>query len=1266
MFMKKVFGSFLLALALFCIPERGAWAAETMADYTDYPIFMTNTVTPNVLIIMDNSGSMNDQAYTAAYDSTATYYGYFTSTFCYNYSSNVFNISATSGSCASTDFSGNFLNWATMRRVDVGRKVLVGGTATSRTGGGNTNLIGDSGNGWWVWKYGPTSGTSGVTPYSNASGKKLTYELSDGYLYIYEYTSSQNPESDWGTLIAQYTIKVHKDSTTESGDFYNGDISGIMQRVSTKARWGIEFFNNSGCGSGEGCGGSGRDGGNVSQPITGTGYGTNFLTDVENKAATSWTPLAEALYEAAGYFAQATTLNGATIRYNNNDYPIAVGASKDPLYYTDSSQYVPCAKNFVLLITDGDSTMDTNIPAYLKDYDADSQDPVGTYAGSYGTDYLDDVALWAHTTDLRSALTGTQSLTIYTVYAFGNSATAKTLLQNAAKNGAFVDSNSNSLPDIQSEWASLGRTIDGAIVPDTYYQASDGAALESQLMAAITDILKRATSGTAISVLATSGSGAGNIFQAYFLPAKTIVDSGGTRDLTWLGHLLSFNIDSNGSLRDKTNQCIAFSFDTVQNQTLINTLSESAGICGTTVTGSTALTSYTNYNWDAGDKLLAKTPDTRWIFTFLDENNNGVVDGNTNGTLDSGEVYQFKTTNALRLSRYMRTSSVQTPPYQDSLNIINWVRGSAVTSGGVSVTTPFRDRTIDSTKPTEQWKLGDIVHSTPTVVGPPTEAYGLLYQDSTYNSFLDTYRTRSNVVYIGANDGMLHAFNSSTGEELWAYIPYVLIPHLKWLTDTTYTHVNYVDLKVKVTDVNFGTTAAPSWKTILIGGLRFGGGEISDEGYDVDGNGDTPATDIRKFRSSFFVLDVTDSATPKVLGEFGYNLAAGGLSDNALGFSMTYPAIVKVGDSFFAVVGTGTNSAYIPNFKGENISQAGRIFVINLKTMALATSFAVSDTKSYFSDPIAVDIDFSTQNKVYNSLADSGTVSYNTEAVYVGETYYVSTGGGYWAGRMWRLATNGDTDPTKWSFGMLYSTTSTANNQPISASPAASSDESGNLWVFFGTGKYYSDTDKTDGNTQSFYGIKDPCWTSSTLAWDTACLSSSASTASVTVSNLLNVSGTNVYTSGTVSGGSTGATTFTGLSSLVAAKKGWYTNLTASTTSVKEKSLNKPTVFGGLVMFTTFIPNNDVCGLGGNSYIYAVYYLTGTAYTTSAIGEGAAGLVYGRTQTSSVGMASSIAIHSGRESGAKAFVQMSTGETTSLTTNPVSSIKSAVITWREL
>jgi type IV pilus assembly protein PilY1 len=101
-------------------------------------------------------------------------------------------------------------------------------------------------------------------------------------------------------------------------------------------------------------------------------------------------------------------------------------------------------------------------------------------------------------------------------------------------------------------------------------------------------------------------------------------------------------------------------------------------------------------------------------------------------------------------------------------------------------------------------------------------------------------------------------------------------------------------------------------------------------------------------------------------------------------------------------------------------------------------------------------------------------------------------------------------------------------------------------------------------------------------------------------------------------------------------------------------------------MFTSFIPTSDPCGMGGNSYVYAVYYLTGTAYPTPTIGTGAANLVLSRSATSSVGQASSITIHSGREAGATAYIQMSTGQTITVSATPPTTIKSGIISWREL
>lgn len=1189
MFMKRVTGILLLIAAL-TIGGRSAHAIETMAEYADVPFFMSNNVMPNIMILADNSGSMNEFAYSAAYDPAKTYSGYFTPAFHYSYDGTKFVITAAG------PYLGSFLNWASMRKIDVARKVLVGGLATSRTGGGNQVNKGESSPTSWDATHTLTvTQAANVTAYNPGGGTTYDYKITGGSLKVYNHGT--------GALLATYNVWIQKDSTQEPNDFVSGNLSGIMQKVSTKARWGLTFFNTNGAG------------GQVAEPIVGPGYGTNFITTYENKSPQTMTPLAETLHQIVGYFMQSTTW-----RDFNGNYSTGV-QGKDPFWYSDANAYVKCGKNFVVIITDGEPTDDD-----FSDFAA------GTTKPAAGSRTLDKIALNAHTVDLRADIAGSQLITVYTVYTFGTSAAARTLLKETAKNGAFTDSNANNLPDVQSEW-----DVNNDGIPDTYFEADDATSMENQLMAAITDILKRASSGTAISVLATSASGAGNIFQAYFLPSKTIIDALGSRDVTWIGHLLSLQIDANGSLLDKNNNCIGFTFDAVTKETVINTLSGTANSCGTAITATTPLTSFTNYNWDAGELLVSKTSASRNIYTFRDVNKNGLCDGCTSMT--TGEALSFTTANAASLQGYLRTSTLT-----EAQNVISYIRGDAVTG--------YRTRSYNAAN--DQYKLGDVIHSTPTVVGAPQENYNALFSDAGYATFYNAQKNRTQVVYIGANDGMLHTFDASTGAEMWSYIPANLLPHLKWLTSGTYSHVDYVDLKVKVSDINFGTAAAPNWKTVLIGGLRFGGGEISDDTYDVDGDGNTPASKLRYWRSAFFAIDVTNPAVPVPLWEWNPGT-------NTLGFAMTYPTVVKIGDEFFAVVGTGPKSSYTPLYDGTS-AQTASLFVINIKTGLTAATFPISDATSFFSDPIAVDIDFRTTNPV---VGGAGGLSYNAEAVYVGETYWKSTGGGSWNSRLWRIVTNNDTNPANWKMYNMYNS---AVSQSITSAPAVSTGSQNNLWIFFGTGRFLNSTDKADATTQAFYGIKDPCWVGSTSAWNPTCASwgslntAGSYTPGITSATLVDTTNATVATdtANTVAG-VTGATTFNALKSLIATKDGWWMNLTTA----RERSLNKPTVIGGVVLFTTFVPDSDTCALGGNSWFYALYFETGSAYSSSVIGT-SGGTVLKKSTSSSVGMASSIAIHSGRESGAKAFVQMSTGEATVISFTTAINIKSAIIAWREL
>lgn len=1237
---KRSLWIFVVMLLIFSY-KNTASASETMADYADYPIFMSNSVKPNILILLDNSGSMNDYAYPNQYDPTKNYYGYFSYDRCYSYISNDFVIDTSdpiADLCTSPNWSGNFLNWAAMRRVDVARKVLMGGLATSRTGGGNTTNKGDSGSGWWNWSahFNYSSAYTNLVPdaYLEDSTWKYSFEQNGGSIEMWRLDKAT---SLWEDMGVSFNIWIQKDETLEPNDFVDGNIAGIMQKVKNEARWGLEFFNQGG-GTGEGYS-TVNDGGSVVQAITGTGYGTNMITDIQNTPADTWTPLAESLYIAAGYFAQDSSME-----YSNNDIPPTIQGN-DPFYYDDLSQYVPCPKNFVLIITDGGATMDSNIPSTpptgypnsctggsLQDCDGDGNDAAlgaWDYSSSHGHDYFDDVALWAHTTDLRGSLTGEQNLTIYAVYAFGNDTAAEALIKQAAKNGGFEDSNNNDIPDLTSEWDS-----DNDGEPDTFFKAEDGAELEKQLMAAITGMLKRATSGTAISVLAAKSSGEGSIYQAYFLPKKTEFDSAGNaRELTWLGHLLSFNIDANGDLRDASGtQCLNFSFDVAKNETVVKFFPPDATTdkCPATPPGSasekplTDLTS-SDYVWDAGEKLLIRSA-TRSIFTYIP------------GT---GKV-NFTTSNVTALTPYLditghfaSTPSDPADPSEDPLDLINFIRGVDVPTAG------YRERTMSSGGTDYEWKLGDIVSSTPTVVAAPAEAYNLLYKDQSFKTFFSNNKNRNEVVYVGANDGMLHAFDITTGDELWAYIPFNLLPHLKWLADPDYTHVNYVDLKAKVSDVKIGG----SWKTVLIGGMGMGGGEISDAS--------ATSPSVAKRVSSYFALDITDPASPSVLWEYNHP---------DLGFAMSYPAIAKVGSQWYVVFGSGSDALYVPDYDG-NSTRTAKLFVLDVANGSLGATFSAADGNSFFSNPISVDIDFIADPPSYDD--------YDIEAIYVGETYWKPNGGGSWNSRMMRLVpglnspTSDSPSPSSWTLTTLFDSDA---DQPITSAPATSSDELKQPWVYFGTGKYLNDADKMDTNTQRFYGIKDPCWDISAGAWDNGCLGGTV----LTSSSLEDTTGITVTYGGQLSSAVAGQSTVETLSDELvnnSARNGWRITLS----SAGERSLNKPTIFNGLTLFTSFIPDDDICGFSGSSYTYSLFYTSGTAWKESTIGcTGTAectnsnDVILSRTAQATVGLASSIAIHAGREEGFKALSQGSTGATTSITGTSAFDNNSGVISWREL
>jgi len=1243
--------SLVLLLCLFW--QKGHSAEPTMEEYTSYPIFQVNTVTPNILIILDNSTSMNQQAYYGSYDHNTRYYGYFEPYKRYRYGNNIF-VRDPNG-----EWDGNFLNWLTMRRIDVARKVLMGGLATSRQGTGNqTNIGEDPPSGWAFTK--AYEDTDNLTPFSG-SGLK-SYLLEDGNFYV-----------DGNT----YVIRVDKDMNAypdEAYNFVNGNLAGVLQKISDKARWGNEFFN---YGTGQN-----ESGGTVVSTI-----GTNMsslITGLQNTACDTWTPLAEAYYVAVQYFKQEDPEEG--LHYPNSAVPNA-NEGDDP--YWNGSEYVHCAKSFVLLFTDGMSTMDRMIPQFLKDYILDDNDP-GNFP-NWGSTYLDDVALYARANDLRDDLQGDQNLILYTVYAFGDDPAAESLLKEAAKNGGYVEKDGTLGPNLQAEWDENG---DG--IPDTYYQADNGYELEYKIMQAVNDILERAASGTAVSVLATSSRGEGNLLQAYY---RTLITQG-TVQYKWLGYLQSLWVDSMGYLREDTNQNgqldlgedkVVMYFDPLPGDTKIKRFSVSpSDPYPDTDSDPYEVVDLNEIEplWEAGERLAQRAASERQIFTFIDKDLDGIVDESVHDEpFDKfGEVVGFDTINDICpngkncIKPFLGVADVSSWGYlgathdDRATNLIRYIRGEDMAG--------LRPRTVDGIN---VWKLGDIVNSTPVPVAKPPDNYHVIYSDESYQAYYEAFKDRETVVYVGANDGMLHAFTSwqydsdnqiyvrpsgapaseEIGDEIWAYIPQSLLPHLKWLPSPDYTHVYYVDLKPKVFDAKIlpddthyvDADADDNWGTFLILGLNMGGRHIQVKD-DFDYDGTIGADETRDFYPTYTLLDVTDPREPRVLWEKTYT---------GLQLTTSFPAVVKVKDKWFAVFGSG------PSDHDGTSTSKGHVYVVDLKTGNPYRSgsndwlFETAEDDAFLNSPVSL---------------DKG-LNFNVDAIYFGTTYQQ---GSQWKGKLYKVTipwadadgaydgsdiSNYSDNPldaeNPWRFSALFDAT-----RPITASVSLSTDNYGNSWVFGGTGRYLSNEDKTNDDTEYIFGIKDPFYNfehSPTGLHADNYYHNYGASLELHISDLLDANSYLVTTGGEVFESGTRIGNFDALIDLGYAKDGWIRTLEMS----KERVITKPSVLGGMVFAPSFVPNGDICGFGGDSYLYGLYFETGTAYSKPVFEEGIETVQIGGEEKEKVlesidlgyGKASSLGIHIGDEEGASGFIQESTGTVLKEEITPPFMIKSGFRCWRE-
>ncbi|MDX1253172.1 MAG: hypothetical protein IDH49_13155 [Gammaproteobacteria bacterium] len=535
-------------------------------------------------------------------------------------------------------------------------------------------------------------------------------------------------------------------------------------------------------------------------------------------------------------------------------------------------------------------------------------------------------------------------------------------------------------------------------------------------------------------------------------------------------------------------------------------------------------------SWNAAAKLDSQT--SRKILTY-------------NPTLKKGIPFTWNTTNlsaAQQSDLNMGTSSVD----NKGADRLAYLRGDRSNEGPGTVAAPKLDFRIRASV------LGDITHSSPVYVGRPD----LPYPDtapfptsagSKYSDFKAAQANRAGIVYVGANDGMLHGFDAATGEETIAYVPHNLFSAnategLHYLTDKNYQHRYYVDLGPTVSDVYIATTPGGTvgWKTILIGGE--GGGGMGLFALDV--------TNPSAFSESGAVPDDV------VMWEFS------SADDADLGYTFSKPAVALMNNGKWAVIfgngyndgGSGQAKLFIAYLEGG----LDGVWTLNTDYLKITTGAGSSGAGANgLASPTLIDLD------------NNGTV----DRVYAGDLQ----------GNMWAFDLS-DASASNW--GVAYKQGSTpkplfvAKNaanvaQAITTkvvvakhpTEANSSSNTPNLLVFFGTGQYLVTADQSSTSTQTFYGV-----------WDKG-------TKDLNRSNLV----AQTFLTGfpaDVRVPSDNAVNYNN-------KSGWYIDLDSTSAATGERVITNPKIRDDYVFFNTMIPNTAACSFGGSSWLMSVKLVNG-------------------------------------------------------------------------
>lgn len=452
--------------------------------------------------------------------------------------------------------------------------------------------------------------------------------------------------------------------------------------------------------------------------------------------------------------------------------------------------------------------------------------------------------------------------------------------------------------------------------------------------------------------------------------------------------------------------------------------------------------------WDAGCNLTGGSCATTGatVASATPTPANRVILTSTTSTAGAGAAFNY--------------SSSSSSAVLSNQNLMPYLRGDR-TNEAANSNPVYRTRTS---------VLGDIINSSPVWAGPPSQNYGSTWTDSlyptvsqpengssatSYSSFKSTYNSRANVVYVGANDGMLHGFRSGSydstgttwgtstipndGQEVLAYVPYTTYGNLPTYSQVIYPHQYYVDATPGVGDLFYGN----KWHTWLVGGLGAGGQAI----YALD------VTDPTQFSTS--------NASSLVIGEWNSSSITCQNQSNCngdLGYTYGTPVITRFHNGKWgAIFGNGYNSS----------TGVASIFVMMVDSSTGGVSFYEYKTGSGST---------SSMNGIYYTTAvdlDSDNV---VDYVYAGDLQ----------GNVWRFDLT-NANPSSWGVSNYSSSTTVAplfkssSSTPITTKLIVTAQRAGasnsRVMIYFGTGQKIPQTSTTPDSyasgSQYFFGVWD-------------------------------------------------------------------------------------------------------------------------------------------------------------------------------------------------